>query len=138
MKNISMKKALAMLVIALLIVSVSTLCFADVPDPDFISGDAGSAGTGITNVSDMILGIVQIIGVAVAVIMLVVLAIKYLSAAPGEKAEIKKSAFIYVIGALLLFGGVAFLQIIQNAGNELQDATAVVTVNEQKADIEVA
>ena len=138
MKNITMKKVLAMLIVALLIVSVSTLCFADVPDPDFISGDAGSAGTGITNVSDMILGIVQIIGVAVAVIMLVVLAIKYLSAAPGEKAEIKKSAFIYVIGALLLFGGVAFLQIIQNAGNELQDATAVVTVNEQKADIEVA
>ena len=138
MKNISMKKALAMLVIALLIVSVSTLCFADVPDPDFISRDAGSAGTGITNVSDMILGIVQIIGVAVAVIMLVVLAIKYLSAAPGEKAEIKKSAFIYVIGALLLFGGVAFLNIIQRAGEELETTTGYVIVNEQKSDIEVA
>lgn len=138
MKNITMKKVLAMLIVALLIVSVSTLCFADVPDPDFISGDAGSAGTGIENVSNMILGIVQIIGVAVAVIMLVVLAIKYLSAAPGEKAEIKKSAFIYVIGALLLFGGVAFLNIIQRAGEELETTTGYVIVNEQKSDIEVA
>ncbi len=50
----------------------------------------------------------------VAVAMLVVLAIKYISAAPAEKADIKKSAFIYVVGALLLFGGVAVLNIIQN------------------------
>ncbi len=137
MKNISMKKALAMIIVALLIVSVSTLCFA-IPDPGEFRGDAGSAETGIMNVSNMILGIAQVIGVAVAVIMLVILAIKYISAAPSEKGDIKKSAFVYVIGALLLFGGVAVLNIIQRAGEELEDTTAYVIVNEQKSDIEVA
>ena len=34
--------------------------------------------------------VVQVVGMGVAVIMLVVLAIKYISAAPGDKAEIKK------------------------------------------------
>lgn len=137
MKNISMSKILAMLIIVLLIVSVSTLCLA-IPDPGEFHGDAGSAESGIMNVSNMVLGIVQVIGVAVAVIMLVVLAIKYISAAPSEKGDIKKSAFVYVIGALLLFGGVAVLNIIQRAGEELEDTTALVIVNEQKADIEVA
>ena len=137
MKNISMSKILAMLIIVLLIVSVSTLCLA-IPDPGEFHGDAGSAESGIMNVSNMVLGIVQVIGVAVAVIMLVVLAIKYISAAPSEKGDIKKSAFVYVIGALLLFGGVAVLNIIQRAGEELEDTTAYVIVNEQKSDIEVA
>lgn len=137
MKNISMKKALAMIIVALLIVSISTLCFA-IPDPGDFQGDAGSAETGIMNVSNMVLGIAQVIGVAVAVIMLVILAIKYISAAPSEKGDIKKSAFVYVIGALLLFGGVAVLNIIQRAGQELEDTTAYVIVNEQKSDIEVA
>ena len=137
MKNISMSKILAMLIIVLLIVSVSTLCLA-IPDPGEFHGDAGSAESGIMNVSNIVLGIVQVIGVAVAVIMLVVLAIKYISAAPSEKGDIKKSAFVYVIGALLLFGGVAVLNIIQRAGEELEDTTALVIVNEQKADIEVA
>lgn len=139
MRNISMKKALAILMIALLIVSVSTLCFASgMPDPGDFKGDAGDAESGIMNVSNMILGIVQVIGVAVAVIMLVVLAIKYISAAPAEKGDIKKSAFVYVIGALLLFGGVAVLNIIQRAGEELETTTGYVIVNEQKSDIEVA
>lgn len=137
MKNISMKKALAMIIVALLIVSVSTLCFA-IPDPGDFHGDAGSAGTDIMDVSELILGVVQVIGVAVAVIMLVVLAIKYISAAPSEKGDIKKSAFVYVIGAFLLFGGVAVLNIIQRAGQDLEDTTAYVIVNEQKSDIEVA
>ena len=139
MRNISMKKALAILMIALLIVSVSTLCFASgMPSPDEFQGTQGQASNGIQNLSNTILGIVQVIGVAVAVIMLVILAIKYLSAAPGEKAEIKKSAFIYVIGALLLFGGVALLTFIQRSANEFTDELGSVTVIEQKSDIEVA
>ena len=78
----------------------------------------------IRTIGGMILGVVQVIGVAVAVIILVVLAMKYMTASPGEKADIKKSAFIYVVGALLLFGGVAFLNIIQSAGRSIERDTA--------------
>ena len=140
MKNMSMKKALAILVVSLLIVSISTFCFASgMPDPGDFHGDAGSAESGIMNVSEMILGIIQIIGVAVAVIMLVVLAIKYISAAPSEKGDIKKSAFVYIVGALLLFGGVAVLNIIKNTGEDLEDATAsIVVVSNQNTDVKVA
>lgn len=127
MKNISMKKVLVFLLVALLVVSLSSVCFArvDVNLGDF-EGDPGEARDPIMNVSNLVLGVAQVIGVAVAVVMLVVLAIKYISAAPAEKADIKKSAFIYVVGALLLFGGVAVLSIIQNAGNDIADTMAMV------------
>lgn len=134
MKSVSMKKILAVLVIALLLVSVSSFTFAKsstIFNPDDITASDSDAAGVIQDISGTILGIVQVVGVAVAVIMLVVLAIKYISAAPSEKADIKKSAFIYIIGALLLFGGVALLNIIQNAGADLEDATAMV-VYEQR------
>lgn len=127
MKNISMKKVLVFLLVALLVVSLSSVCFAKVVvNPNDFTPNAGEAETPIMEVANLVLGVIQVIGVAVAVAMLVVLAIKYISAAPAEKADIKKSAFIYVVGALLLFGGVAVLNIIQNTGEDIADATAMV------------
>ena len=62
--------------------------------------------------------VVQIVGVGVAVIMLIVLAIKYISAAPGDKADIKKHAVVYVVGAVVLFAASGILEIVKNfAGN---------------------
>ena len=49
----------------------------------------------------------------IAIIMLIVLAIKYISAAPGDKAEIKKHAVVYVVGAVVLFAATGILQIIK-------------------------
>ena len=46
--------------------------------------------------------------------MLIVLAIKYISAAPNDKAEIKKHAVVYVVGAVILFGATVILEIIKN------------------------
>ena len=132
MKNISMKKILVVLMVALLVISISSICFATVIGPGEIVADPSVAGDKIQDVSGTILGVIQVIGVAVAVIMLVVLAIKYISAAPSEKADIKKSAFVYIIGALLLFGGVALLNVIQSAGEELEDITAMVVYENVK------
>lgn len=79
------------------------------------SGNQGAAGTTeLKNIINAVLGWVQIIGIGVAVIMLVVLAIKYISAAPGDKAEIKKHAVVYVVGAVVLFGASGLLQIIKS------------------------
>lgn len=50
----------------------------------------------------------------VAIIMLVVMAIKYISAAPNEKAELKKGITIYVVGAIVLFAAAGILQVIKN------------------------
>ena len=45
--------------------------------------------------------------------MLTAVAIKYMSAAPGERAEIKKHAVPFVVGAVVLFASSGILTIIQ-------------------------
>lgn len=78
------------------------------------TGNQAGAGTdSLKKIINAVLGWAQIIGIGVAVIMLVVLAIKYISAAPGDKAEIKKHAVVYVVGAVVLFGASGILQIIK-------------------------
>lgn len=74
--------------------------------------DTSSASSKVSNVVNAILVIVRIAGMCVAVTMLLVVAMKYMMAAPGEKADIKKSSTAYVIGALVLFGAVGLLGII--------------------------
>ncbi len=85
---------------------------------DFAGETDGAEG--ITNLFNNIIGIVQIIGTGIAVIMLIVLAIKYLMAAPSEKADIKKGALIYVVAAVILFAAVNILAVIQEWSQDLE------------------
>lgn len=75
--------------------------------------DAGTATTTTRSVLATIIGVVKIAGVCVAVVMLLAVAMKYMSAAPGEKADIKKSAVVYVVGAIVLFAVTGILTIIE-------------------------
>ena len=92
-----------------------------------IEADSTNA-TAVTtkDIAGQILGVIQIIGVAVAVIMLIVLAIKYISAAPNDKAEIKKHAVVYVVGAVVLFAASGIIGLIRNfaegVNNEVQNS----------------
>lgn len=79
-----------------------------------ITPQASEAAANVQNIAGKVLNIVQIVGVAVATIMLTVLGIKYVSASPNEKAEYKKGMTIYVIGAVLLFGASMLIGVIRN------------------------
>lgn len=120
MRKMSYKKILLIIVVAVLIFSISTLSFASLVD--IKPGTNVPGGDKIKSISGTILGVIEIIAVAVAVIMLVVLAIKYMAAAPSEKGEIKKSLIMYAVGALILFSGAGILHIIQAMGNEINKA----------------
>lgn len=74
--------------------------------------DNNDAETKVTNIVQVIITIIRIVGVCVAIVMILVVAMKYMTAAAGEKAEIKKSAVQYVVGAVVLFGAVGILTII--------------------------
>ena len=114
MNNKNMKIIMSLL----LLITIISLCTISLcVDPGGFKGEVDTsqgAGQAVSSLSNQIIGIIQIIGTAIAVVMLIWLAIKYISAAPSEKADIKKSATIYVVGAVLLFGAVGVLQIIRN------------------------
>ena len=76
--------------------------------------DNSTASSKVTKVMNSIIAIVRIVGMCVAVTLLLVVAMKYMSAAPGEKADIKKASIAYVVGALVLFGAVGLLGIIND------------------------
>jgi hypothetical protein len=125
------KKLISMLVIALLVCSLAVTVFAGGVNQDTAKsvnqfdslGDNSGASTSFQNIIGAIITIVQIIGTGVAIIMLIVLAIKYISAAPGDKAEIKKHAVVYVVGAIVLFAATGILGIVKNFASNISAAS---------------
>ncbi|MCR5185690.1 MAG: pilin [Clostridia bacterium] len=113
------KKTSAIILLAILVFSIS---FSNISNADWqslkdetVSGDASNEAVDkIKTTSQSVITIAQVIGVGIAVIMLVVLAMKYMISAPNERAEIKKHAVIYIIGAVVLFASVGILEIIKN------------------------
>lgn len=73
----------------------------------------------LKNAGELILGLVQAIGTSVAVIMIVIIAIKYFISAPDQKADVKSKLIPYVIGAVLLFGASNILGIVVRAVKEI-------------------
>lgn len=123
----SMVKIVALILMAIMTITVlSQITLAATVDTENAMNvdqfknktDSSGASESAQNVIGALITIVRVIGTGVAIIMLVVLAIKYISAAPSDKAEIKKHAVVYVVGSVVLFAASGILGIIQQfAGN---------------------
>lgn len=107
-------------IIMILLLIIPNMVFADdittgmgdiykTPDSDFINVRAGK-----------ILGVVQTVGTGIAIIMLIVIGVKYMIASAQEKAQLKDTLMPYLIGAILLFAGTNILSIIVNFINEVK------------------
>lgn len=122
-----MNKAIRIISIILLAVlvigAIATPVLAANIDVNSFSGDTSDTD-GITNIFNKIIGIAQVIGTGIAVIMLIVIAITYLTASPEGKGEIKKSAIMYVVAAVILFAAVNILAIIQGWANTVNEISA--------------
>ncbi len=107
----------------IVILSINTVCIAQ---SDFLTPPNPQDSALIEptrNIAGQILAVVQVIGVAVAIIMLIVLAIKYMSSAPNDRAEIKKHAVVYIVGAIVLFAASGILGIIRGFAESIGDGS---------------
>ena len=104
------KITLVLFLIGIIATSLSVVFGASIPS-------AGTDASGAKDVVERIVGalilIIQIVAFAAAVIMLMFLGIKYITASPDGKAEIKKSSVQYVVGAIILFAATGILQIVR-------------------------
>lgn len=84
--------------------------------------DAASNGavTSTQNIAGAVISVAKVICAGVAIVMLTVIAMKYMLAAPSEKADIKKHAVVYVVGAVVMFAATGILTIIQNFASVLE------------------
>lgn len=83
------------------VTDVSTLV-ESMKDSSNPAGGDHRVAQGINN----IIGLLQVVGTGISVIVVTILGIQYILASPSEKAEIKKMAMPIVIGCVLLFGAV--------------------------------
>lgn len=108
-----MKKVISILVIMTAIsLSVGIVdVYADGGVNSIISSMSGvstmdTGGGGISGAINNVIGLLQIAGTGIALIMVTILGIKYLIASPSEKADVKKQIMPILIGCILLFGAV--------------------------------
>ena len=77
----------------------------------------GGDNAGAIAIGNVIVWLVRTVGEAIAVVMLLILGIKYILGSVEEKAEYKQSMWPYVLGAILIFAGAALTDIIYQAFN---------------------
>ena len=109
--NKKLLKIFSVLCVMLMILSVSASVFA--LEPSQITGNQSVQGSAeIQSVGQSIVGILQVVGIVLSVIVLIVLGIKYMMGSAEEKAEYKKTFIPYIVGAALIFAASAFAQVI--------------------------
>ena len=105
-------KMIAIMLIASMVVAVCSQAVLAVDDGTSLTQfDGKTDNSGASDSAQNIIGAV--------ITMLIVLAIKYISAAPGDKADIKKHAVVYVVGAIVLFAATGILQIIKSFSSNI-------------------
>ena len=112
-----MKKLTKILTVILLVATILTTftTIVNASYSDQVDGlfDVKAEGTtGIMNVGGNIVSIVTTIGIIVAVVVLLVLGIKYMMGSASEKAEYKKTMIPYLVGAILIFGASAIAKAV--------------------------
>lgn len=101
-------KIIVFILIAMMIVSIgTTTVFAEAikggTDPSNLKGQAVTGTSNITKLGNQLITIISTVGSVAAVIVLIVLGLKYMMGSAEEKAEYKKTLMPYVIGAALVF-----------------------------------
>ena len=68
--------------------------------------------TKVTDMGQRIVGILQVLGIVVAIVVLTIVGIKYMMGSAEEKAEYKKVMIPYIVGAILVFGATTIVNVV--------------------------
>lgn len=108
-----LSKVLSILAISIMLLIVASN-FVLAVDPGTITGTQTTGASKVTDIGKKIVGIIQTVGSVAAVVVLVVLGIKYMIGSTEEKAEYKKTLIPYVIGAILIFAASNVASVVYN------------------------
>lgn len=115
--------ALAIMVISILTISCSLFesnaAINGVINPGNITGSSANTDS-ISKLGNQAVTLISSIGAVVAVIVLIVLGLKYMMGSTEEKAEYKKTLMPYVIGAVLIFAASVIAGAIFGFANNIQ------------------
>ena len=120
MKKLSKILAIIVLVSIAMTIGMGTVVNASSADKvnDLFTGGSADVG-GINTVGKNIVSIITTVGIIVAVIVLLILGIKYMMGSAEEKAEYKKTIWVYILGMFFLISATTIPNIIYNIFNDL-------------------
>ena len=73
----------------------------------------------IQDFGSRIVGVIQVVGIVIAVVVLMIVGIKYMMGSAEEKAEYKKVMVPYVIGAVLIFAATTIVNVVYQVSQNL-------------------
>ena len=110
----SIKVISTLLLAIMLVASVAGTVLAVDPDTvlNGLDGNGNVQTNDLTKVGNNIVTIIQVVGIVIAVIVLLIIGIKYMMGSASEKAEYKKTMIPYIVGAVLIFAGTSLVRVI--------------------------
>ena len=108
------------LVIMMALTSISTIAFATDLKTQVDSLGSSGTNTQVVSFGKQIVPIVRAVGIIAAVVILMVVGIKYMIGSAEEKAEYKKTMPAYVIGAILVFAASQIIGFIIDISQEIK------------------
>lgn len=119
------KKQVKVLSVVLMVIMILT-SLTSIVCAGGLSGQIDKIGQGngkdydkIISMGQAIVTIMQTVGIVVAVVVLLVLGIKYMMGSAEEKAEYKKTMIPYIVGAILIFAATTIVNIVYQLANGL-------------------
>ena len=112
----SIKVISTLLLAIMLVTSIAGTVLAVDPNTvlNGLNGNGNVQTNDLTKVGNNIVTIIQVVGIVIAVIVLLVIGIKYMMGSASEKAEYKKTLLPYIIGAAMVFGASVLTGVIYN------------------------
>ena len=110
----SIKVIPTLLLTIMLVASIAGTVLAVDPNTvlNGLNGNGNVQTNDLTKVGNNIVTIIQVVGIVIAVIVLLVIGIKYMMGSASEKAEYKKTMIPYIVGAVLIFAGTSLVRVI--------------------------
>lgn len=119
-----MKRCIVITIIALLMLMLvsSFICETQavglgpiISNPEQVihpSGEDNHDTTELKNIGNIVVSVVRTFGQAISVVILAIVGIRYIMGSIEEKAEYKQTMWVYIVAAVLIFGGSTLTQII--------------------------
>ena len=115
-----MKKLLKVLPVMLVLALVLTNVFALDDEYKNVLSNGNASGT-VSDLTRNIWSTVKVVAYVLAVGTIVFAGLKYMFASADQKADIKKSIGILIIGAIFVFGATLIIDIVSNVTNDVTD-----------------
>ena len=120
MKKTSKLIVALLIILSILMISVSSFASSTVTPGSFSAINPSNTST-IVTMGGQIIGVVRTVGVLVAVVILLILGIKYMMGSAEEKADYKKSMIPYLVGAVLIFAASTIAGIVYDMTTALNN-----------------